>query len=46
MKKIVNNRYLEADFHKSPNTSGTIKQHNIFNSRTPLRGQWSRREWV
>ena len=29
MKKMVNNRYVEADFHKSPNTSGTIKQHQF-----------------
>ena len=27
--EIKNNRLVEADFHKSPNTSGTIKQHKF-----------------
>lgn len=29
MKKIVNNRYVGAEFHKSPNTSGVIKQNKF-----------------
>ena len=35
LKIIGNSRYIEADFRKSPNTSGTIKQHDFNNSRTP-----------
>ena len=40
MKKMVNNRYVEAEFHKSPNTSGTIKQHQFVVLHDDV-GTWS-----
>lgn len=40
MKKIVNNRYVESDFHKSPNTSGVIKQNKFIVLHEDI-GTWS-----